>query len=189
VCPMIIHAMARVSPSANVGSGTHIWHYAQVCAGAQIGSGCVIGKGVYVDRDVAIGDNVKIQNYVSVYRGVTLEDGVFCGPHCVFTNDKFPRAINPDGTLKAVDDWELSRTVVRRGASIGANATILCGITIGQWAMVGAGAIVTKDIPDYGVVWGNPATLKGYMCPCGRYMWANVKDLNSCPRCGNDTNI
>jgi acetyltransferase-like isoleucine patch superfamily enzyme len=111
---------------------------------------------------------VKIQNYVSIYRGVTLEDGVFCGPHCVFTNDSTPRAINPDGSLQAAEDWEATPTVVRTGASIGANAVIVCGITIGAWAMIGAGSVVTHDVPDHGLAWGNPARLHGFVCPCGR---------------------
>jgi acyl-[acyl carrier protein]--UDP-N-acetylglucosamine O-acyltransferase len=113
-----------------------------------------------------LGDNVKIQNYVSVYHGVTIEDGVFVGPHVCFTNDLKPRAINSDGSLKAADDWVLSLTRIRRGAALGANSTIRCGITVGAWAMIGSGSVVTKDIPDYGLAMGNPARLHG-LCPCG----------------------
>lgn len=162
-----IHSTAEVNSKASIGQGTSIWNHVQVRENASIGANCVLSKGVYIDFGVTIGDNVKIQNGISVYHGVTLEDGVFCGPHCVFTNDRQPRSINPDGSLKATDDWILSETLVRTGASIGANATIVCGVTIGCWAMIGAGAVVTKDVPDYGLVYGNPAKLHGFVCPCG----------------------
>jgi len=162
-----IHSTAEVSPDAQIGEGTSIWHHAQVRERAVIGKSCIIGKGVYVDYAVQIGDCVKVQNYVSIYHGVTLGDGVFVGPHVCFTNDLRPRAINPDGTPKAGDDWVLSRTLVKRGAALGANATIRCGVTIGQWAMVGAGSVVTRDVPDYGLVWGNPACLRGFVAPSG----------------------
>jgi UDP-2-acetamido-3-amino-2,3-dideoxy-glucuronate N-acetyltransferase len=163
-----IHATADVSEQAVIGEGTSIWHQAQVREGVRIGRNCIIAKGVYVDAGVILGDNVKVQNYVSIYHGVTIEDGVFCGPHCVFTNDKRPRAINADGSLKAADDWELTLTLVKRGASIGANAVIVCGVTVGQWAMIGSGSVVSRNVPDYGLVWGNPARLRGFVCPCGR---------------------
>ena len=163
-----IHTTADVSAEAEIGAGTYIWQHAQVREGTQLGTNCIVGKGVYIDTGVRIGNNVKIQNYVSVFQGVTLEDGVFCGPHCVFTNDKQPRAINPDGSLKSAQDWLVTPTLVRRGAAIGANATILCGVTIGQWAMIGAGSVVTRDVPDYGLVMGNPARLQGFACPCGQ---------------------
>jgi acetyltransferase-like isoleucine patch superfamily enzyme len=162
-----IHPTAEVSDKAIIGEGSSIWHQAQVREGARIGSHCIIGKGVYVDADVIIGDNVKIQNYVSVYHGVTIEDGVFIGPYVCFTNDLLPRAINPDGSLKSADDWGLCNTLIRRGASLGANSTIRCGITIEEWAMIGAGSVVTQDIPKYGLAWGNPARLHGFVCPCG----------------------
>lgn len=161
------HPSADVSPQAEIGEGTKIWQQCQIREGSVIGRNCILGKGVYVDSGVRIGDNVKIQNGVSLYRGVTLEDGVLCGPHCVFTNDLRPRAINPDGSLKTAEDWLVSETLVRYGAAIGANATIVCGVTIGRWAMIGAGAVVTRDVPDYGLVYGNPARLRGFVCPCG----------------------
>lgn len=161
------HPTAEVNSKASIGQGTSIWNHVQVRENAVIGENCVLSKGVYIDFGVHIGDNVKIQNGISVYHGVTLEDGVFCGPHCVFTNDRQPRSINPDGSLKAADDWLLSKTLVRTGASIGAHATVVCGVTIGRWAMIGAGAVVTKDVPDYGLVYGNPAKLHGFVCPCG----------------------
>jgi len=162
-----IHPTAEVSERAFIGEGSSVWHQAQVREGAQIGAHCIIGKGVYIDAGVTIGDNVKIQNYVSVYHGVTIEDGVFVGPHVCFTNDLRPRAVNPDGSLKAADDWVLTKTLIRRGAALGANATIQCGITVGEWAMIGAGSVVTRDIPDYGLAWGNPSRLFGFVCPCG----------------------
>ncbi len=157
-----------------------------------IGRNCILSKGVYIDCDVQIGNNVKIQNGISIYHGVTIEDGVFCGPHCVFTNDKQPRAVNPDGTLKNVSDWTVAPTLVRTGASIGAHATIVCGVTIGRWAMVGAGAVVTRDVLDYGMVFGNPARLHGFVCPCGERLLgaANASSAKNdsvqmrCSKCG-----
>ena len=163
----MIHPTADVSPKAVIGEGTRVWQYVQIREGTQIGKNCILGKNVYIDFGVTLGDNVKIQNNVSVYHGVTIEDGVFLGPHCVFTNDKFPRAINPDGTLKGGEDWELGKILVKYGAAIGANAVIVTGVTIGRWAMVGSGAVVTKDVPDHGLVAGNPARLIGYVCACG----------------------
>ena len=163
-----IHPTADVSDRAVVGPRTRIWHQAQVREGARIGARCIVGKGAYVDLDVTIGDNVKVQNGVYVYHGVTVEDGVFLGPGAILTNDKLPRAINPDGTLKSDADWEVSPTVIRRGASIGAGAVILPGVTVGEFAMVGAGAVVTGDVPAHGLVYGNPARLHGYVCRCGQ---------------------
>ena len=160
---MYIHPSATVEDDAIVGEGTYVWQNAMVRRGAKIGSQCILGYGVHIDTDVQIGNRVKIQNYVSVFHGVTIDNGVFVGPHVVFTNDLFPRAINPDGTLKSGQDWVVSETFVSYGASIGANATIRCGITIGKWAMIGAGSVVTRDVPDYGLVVGNPARLIGYV--------------------------
>jgi UDP-2-acetamido-3-amino-2,3-dideoxy-glucuronate N-acetyltransferase len=165
--PIRIHPTADVSPDANIGEGTSIWHQVQIREDAQVGEECILSKGVYIDAGVVIGNRVKIQNYVSVYHGVTIEDGVFIGPHVCFTNDLLPRAVNPDGTLKAATDWSLSKTLICRGASIGANSTIRCGITIGEWALIGAGSVVTRSIPDYGLAWGNPSMLQGFVCPCG----------------------
>lgn len=188
-----IHPTAEVSEEAAVGENSSIWHHAQVRAGARIGKNCILGKGVYIDADVVIGDNVKIQNYVSVYHGVTIEDGVFIGPHVCFTNDLRPRAINPDGSLKAPDDWVLTKTLVRSGAALGANSTIICGITIGQWAMVGAGSVVTRDVPDYGLVFGNPARLRGFVCACGSRLEKTSRSedmvLTRCVECGELINI
>ena len=142
-----IHATAEVSPDATIGEGTKVWHHAQVREGASVGRECVLGKGVYVDKDVVVGDRCKVQNRASLFHGVTLEDGVFVGPHAVFANDTFPRAINPDGSPKSDDDWTVEPTLVRHGASVGAGAVVLPGVTIGVWALVAAGAVVTADVP------------------------------------------
>jgi len=188
-----IHPTAEVSPKAEIGEGTSIWHQAQIREGSKIGKQCILSKGVYIDAGVVVGDHVKIQNYVSVYHGVTVDDGVFIGPHVCFTNDLRPRAVNPDGSLKAADDWELSPTHIQRGASLGANSTIRCGITIGKWAMIGAGSVVTKDIPDYGLAWGNPARLHGFACPCGNRLIKETQQTTfvgaKCPRCGQAIEI
>ena len=170
-----IQSTAEVSEQAQIGDGTSIWHQAQVRENAKIGRNCIISKGVYIDTGVIIGDNVKIQNYVSVYHGVTIEDGVFVGPHVCFTNDLYPRAINPDGSLKDPDDWVLRKTLIRRGAAIGANSTIVCGTIIGRWAMVGSGSVVTRDVPDYGLVMGNPAQLRGFVGPNGKKLAAKTR--------------
>lgn len=155
-----IHPLAVVEEDVEIGEGTRIWHFAHIRKGAKIGKNCNIGKDVYIDVNVEIGNNVKIQNGVSVYRGVKIEDDVFLGPHMTFTNDLYPRAFN--------ENWEIIPTLVKKGASIGAHATIVCGVTVGEYAMVGAGAVVTKDVPPFGLVYGNPARLKGFVCYCGR---------------------
>jgi acetyltransferase-like isoleucine patch superfamily enzyme len=183
-----IHPTADVSPRATLGAGTKVWHQAQVREGAVLGRNCILGKGAYVDFGVQIGDNVKIQNRASVYHGVTLESGVFVGPHVIFTNDKLPRAVNPDSSLKSDDDWELGRILVKEGASLGAGAIIVTGVTIGRFAMIGAGAVVTKDVPDHGLVYGNPAKLAGYMCACGHKMQQveDTSDVWRCEVCGRE---
>jgi acetyltransferase-like isoleucine patch superfamily enzyme len=156
---VFIHPLAVVDEGAKIGNGTRVWHFAHVRSSAIIGKGCNIGKDVYIDANVVIGNNVKIQNGVSVYHGVTIEDDVFCGPHMTFTNDLYPRAFS--------DSWEVVETLVKRGASIGAHATIVCNTTLGEYCMVGSGAVVTRDVPAHGLVVGNPARLVGFVCKCG----------------------
>ena len=168
---VFIHSTAEVSPRAVIGPGTKIWNQAQVREGARIGPGCIIGKNVYLDEGVQIGRGVKIQNNVNVYHGVTIEDEVFLGPSMTFTNDRFPRAF--------VQDWTVVPTLVKRGASIGANATLRCGITVGEYAMIGAGSVVTKDVPPYALVVGNPARQIGWVCMCGGPLREGV-----CTQCG-----
>ena len=176
------HPTAVVEEGAEVGEGTRIWHFAHVRSGARVGRNCNIGKDVYIDAGAVVGDRVKIQNGVSVYRGVVIEDDAFVGPHAVFTNDRYPRSFN--------EDWELVPTLVRRGASIGANATIVCGVTIGRYAMVAAGAVVTRDVPDHGLVAGVPARLIGFVCFCGRPLRGEPEIGEEvvryrCERCGS----
>lgn len=148
-----IHPTAEVSADAEVGAGTKVWHYVQIREGARIGTECVLSKSVYIDTNVIVGDHVKVQNGVSVYQGVTLEDDVLVAANVAFTNDLYPRAFNAD--------WTITPTLVKRGASIGANATIVCGVTIGEYAMVGAGSVVSRDIPPFALVVGNPARVIG----------------------------
>ncbi|MFI5179483.1 MAG: DapH/DapD/GlmU-related protein [Vicinamibacterales bacterium] len=154
------HESAYIDEGAVIGDGTTIWHFTHVMKGATIGEHCNIGQNVVVSPDVIVGDRVKIQNNVSVYTGVILEDDVFCGPSLVFTN-----VINPRSHVPRKDEYR--RTLVKRGASLGANATIVCGVTIGRFAFVGAGAVVTRAVPDHALVVGNPARTTGWMCECG----------------------
>ena len=167
-----MHPSAIVDDGATIGAGTMVWHFVHVCGGARIGAGCVLGQGVYVGN-VTVGDGCRIQNHVSLYDGVTLEADVFVGPSVVFTNVKTPRAHVP---RKA----EYAPTVVGRGASLGANATIVCGVRIGAYAMVGAGAVVTHDVPPHALVVGTPATRCGWVCACGERLDAALR----CGRCG-----
>lgn len=162
------HDTAQVSPEAVIGDGTKIWNYVQVRERAHLGPGCIVGKNVYIDFEVAIGANCKIQNNCSVFHGAILEDGVFLGPHVILTNDKYPRAINPDGSLKTADDWEVRGTRLKYGASLGAGVIVLPGVTIGRFAMVGSGAVVTRDVPDFAMVAGNPARVVGRVDETGR---------------------
>jgi UDP-2-acetamido-3-amino-2,3-dideoxy-glucuronate N-acetyltransferase len=156
-----VHGSSFVDANVTIGDGTKIWHFSHVQEGAQIGRNCSIGQNVNISNHVKIGDGVKIQNNVSVYEGVELEDYVFCGPSMVFTNDLTPRSKYPKGPTG------YKKTLVRYGASIGANATIVCGNTIGRWAMIAAGAVVTKDVPDHALMAGMPAKQIGWACECG----------------------
>lgn len=179
-----IHPSADVSPEARIGAGSRIWQHVQIRERVTLGEQCIVGKGVYIDPDVMIGHCVKIQNYVSIFQGVMIESGVFIGPHVTFTNDRYPRAINPNGRLKGPGDWNLECTLVGYGASIGAGAIILPGVRIGAYAMIGAGAVVTGDVPDHRLVIGNPAQLRGYVCRCGRTLELNRQSATwVCPDC------
>lgn len=183
-----IHPSADVSPDATIGDGTRIWHQAQVREGAVIGENCIIGKGAYVDFDVVVGANCKIQNGAFVYHPAELGDGVFLGPGVILTNDKRPRAINSDGTLKAADDWEAGRISIGKGAAFGAGVIVLPGIKVGEFAMVGAGAVVTRNVPPHALVVGNPARLAGYVCTCGRPLAVGkvAKEMTAaCGECGH----
>jgi UDP-2-acetamido-3-amino-2,3-dideoxy-glucuronate N-acetyltransferase len=162
-----IHATADVSPEASIGNGSTIWHWSQVRERARVGERCKIGKDVYIDVEVVVGDDCKIQNFATLYRGVSLGNRVFVGPHACFTNDKYPRALSPD--------WKAIATRVEDGASIGANATILCGITVGRHAMVAAGAVVTRNVPEHSMVAGVPARIVGWVCECGRPLDARMR--------------
>ena len=165
-----IHPTAHVSDQAKIGEGTKIWINSQIRENTVIGRNCIISKDTYIDFDVIIGDNVKIQNGVSLYHGVTICDDVFIGPNAVFTNDFYPRSFSKD--------WEVFKTILEKGCSVGANATIICGNTLGEYSMVGAGSVVTKDVPPYTLVVGNPARIIGKVCKCGRRL------INeSCPIC------
>jgi len=179
-----VHPTATVDPSATLGAGTRVWHYAQVREGAVIGDECILGKNAYVDEHVRVGNRVKIQNNASVYSGSELEDGVFVGPHVCLTNDRFPRAINEDGSLKGANDWEPGKILVRTGASLGASAVIVTGVTIGRWALVGAGAVVVRDVPDHALVVGNPARQIGYVCVCAHRLVGDGAHGMRCPQCG-----
>ena len=170
------HPTAIVADGASIGDATRIWHWTHVRDGAEIGSGCTLGQNVYVAPTARIGDDVKIQNNVSVYDGVILENGVFCGPSAVFTNVTTPRS-----HVDRSDEFEITR--VGRGATIGANATVLCGLTIGEFAFIGAGAVVTRDVAPYELVVGNPARRLGWACRCGERL-PEPDPRTACQRCG-----
>ncbi len=172
-----VHPSSVVEPDAKIGKGTKIWHFSHVSRGAEVGEGCVLGQNTFIGPEVKIGRGCKIQNNVSVYKSVTLEDDVFCGPSCVFTNVYNPRAF-----IERKDEFR--ETVVRRGATIGANATIICGVRIGSFALVGAGAVVREDVKDYSVVVGVPARWIGWVCRCGVRLEERDGGKMRCPACG-----
>src|SRR5690242_9636865 len=174
-----VHESSFIDEPCEIGEGTKIWHFSHVMSHSRIGRRCNIGQNVVVSPQVTIGDNVKIQNNVSVYTGVILEDDVFCGPSMVFTN-----VVNPRSHVSRKDEYR--RTLVKRGASLGANSTVVCGHTIGRYAFIGAGAVVTKDVPDYALVVGNPARVSGWMCECGVKLapGSHVPERAVCAACG-----
>jgi UDP-2-acetamido-3-amino-2,3-dideoxy-glucuronate N-acetyltransferase len=169
-----VHEAAVVDPGAFVGAGTKIWHFSHVLPGSKIGERCNIGQNVVIGPEVSIGNNCKIQNNVSVFKGVTLQDGVFCGPSMVFTN-----IYNPRAEIPKMD--QVRPTLVKKGTTIGANATIVCGTTLGRYSFIGAGAVVTRNVPDHALVLGNPAKQIGWMCACGE----RLSDDLECLACGN----
>lgn len=172
-----VHESSYVDDGVVIGEGTKVWHFCHIMRGTRVGRNCSLGQNVLVGPNVTVGDHVKIQNNVSVYEGVVLEDDVFCGPSCVFTNVDRPRAAFP------TEDSKYERTTVKRGATIGANATIVCGHTLGEYSFVGAGSVVTKDVPAYAVVYGNPARIQGWACRCGAGLGFD-EDSATCKECG-----
>ena len=177
-----VHPSSFVDEPAVVGEGTTIWHFCHIQKGAVIGRDCRIGQNVNIGSSVVIGNHVKIQNNVSVYDGVVLEDYVFCGPSMVFTN-----VINPRSHISRKHEYR--KTLVRRGATIGANATVVCGVTIGEYAFIGAGSVVTRDVPDHALVYGNPAKIKGWVCSCAEklsFTRTARRQSVSCTHCGKE---
>jgi UDP-2-acetamido-3-amino-2,3-dideoxy-glucuronate N-acetyltransferase len=174
---VFVHQTALVDPGCEIGSGTKVWHFSHLLKGTSIGKNCNIGQNVVIGPDATIGTGCKIQNNVSIYKGVTLENDVFCGPSMVFTN-----VYNPRSAIRRMD--EIRPTLVRHGASLGANSTIVCGHTIGKFAFIGAGAVVIDDVPDYALVVGNPSKIKGWMCECGIRIHFDKNGKGVCDACG-----
>ncbi len=172
-----VHPTSIIDEACDIGEGTRIWHFSHVLRNSRIGKNCNIGQNVMIGPDVCIGSNCKIQNNVSVYKGVRLEDDVFCGPSVVFTN-----VLNPRSHVNRRDEFRETR--IERGASLGANATVLCGVRVGRYALVGAGSVVTKDVPPHALVFGNPARLKGWVCWCGERLNFGGGDDTKCAACG-----
>jgi UDP-2-acetamido-3-amino-2,3-dideoxy-glucuronate N-acetyltransferase len=171
-----VHESSYIDEGVKIGKNSKIWHFSHVMENSILGKNCSLGQNVHIGPNVTIGDNVKIQNNVSIYEGVTIEDDVFCGPSMVFTNIYTPRSAYPR------DNSEYLKTLVKRGATIGANATIVCGITLGKSCFIGAGSVITKDVPDYAIMYGVPGKLKGWMCECGRKLDITEVDI-VCNKC------
>ena len=170
-----VHPTACIDEPCEIGAGSKVWHFSHLMKGVRIGRNCILGQNVYIDQDVAVGDGCKIQNNVSVYKGVILEDGVFCGPSMVFTN-----VINPRAFIERKSEFK--PTLVQKGATLGANATVVCGVTVGAYALIGAGSVVTKDVPAHAVIYGVPARQRGWVCHCGVTLPA---DTLICPACNS----
>ena len=176
------HETAIVEKDANIGNNTKIWHFAHIRENTNIGENCNFGKGVYIDFEVKIGNEVKIQNEVSIWNGITIEDNVFIGPHACFVNDLYPRS-------KIWNKDRIKKTLIKEGASIGANSTILCNLEIGKYALIGAGSVVTKNVPNHGIVIGNPAKLVGYACTCGNKLKFLRENTMICDTCKKEIDI
>ena len=183
-----VHPSATVDDGASIGAGTSVWHNAHVRSAARIGEGCTLGNGVYIGTGVTVGDHCKIQNRAMLFEGSSVADGVFVGPGAQLANDRFPRAVTPEGVLKGADDWTVGSVHVEGGASIGAAAVIVPDTRIGRWAMVGAGAVVTRDVAPHELVVGNPARHAGYVCMCGRRL-APAADAWQCTVCGRTVRL
>lgn len=180
----LIAASADVDPTASIGAGSQIWHLAQLRENVSIGPGCIIGRGAYLGPGVVLGANCKVQNHALVYEPAALEDGVFIGPAVVFTNDEFPRAVNPDGTRKGADDWHAVGVTVRTGASIGARAVCIAPVEIGRWSLVAAGSVVTRDVAPFAIVAGVPARRVGWVGRAGVPLEAQGDGRFLCPQTG-----
>lgn len=179
--PPFIHESADVEPGAEVGRGTRIWARTHIRNGAKIGADCIVGEAVFIDEGVHVGDNCKIQNQALLYHGAFLEDGVFIGPGVCITNDRHPRAINSDGTLKTPDDWKVTPVHIRRGAALGAGTVVVAGCDIGEFAMTAAGSVIAKPVPSFALMAGVPARRIGWVCRCGE----RIGDELRCSACGS----
>ncbi len=185
-----VHKTAIIEDNVQIGAGTKIWHFSQVRQGTQIGENCVISKSVFIDLETQIGNNVKIQNHAIIYHRAIIDNGVFIGPNVCFTNDKNPRAINPDGTPKKAGDWQVTTIHLGQGASIGAHSVILPGVEIGEFVMAGSGSVITKNVPDFALVYGNPARIHGFVCRCGqKILEFHQSDEVIVGKCGCGLNI
>ncbi|MEO7374178.1 MAG: acyltransferase [Terrimesophilobacter sp.] len=179
-----VHDTADVAESASIGAGTKVWQYAHIRENARVGQNCILGRGVYLGPGVQVGDNCKVQNYALIYEPARVGNGVFVGPAVVFTNDQFPRAVNPDGSVKSGDDWDAVGVTVREGAAIGARTVCIAPVTIGRWALVGAGSTVVKDVPDFGLVVGSPARRVGWVGKAGHPLTEGSSGVWVCPVTG-----